>query len=119
VGQCDRYPLSAIGFPLTAGLFPPSTCHPERQRRILVHGVSETKACKYRSAGRLPPPAVYFPPPTGHPERQRRISVHAVSDTKACKYRSAGRLSASRCGLSAFRRAPSFWTQWRILMSTA
>ena len=56
-----------------------------------MHGVSETKACKYRSAGRLPPPAVYFPPPTGHPERQRRISAHAVSDTKACKYQSAGR----------------------------
>ena len=56
-----------------------------------MHGVSETKACKYRSAGRLPPPAVYFPHPTGHPERQRRISAHAVSDTKACKYQSAGR----------------------------
>ena len=37
-------PLSAVGCS-------PSTCHPERQRRILVHGVRETDAGKYQSAG--------------------------------------------------------------------
>ena len=31
---------------------PPSTCHPERQQRILVHGVSMPDGIKYRSAGR-------------------------------------------------------------------
>ena len=32
---------------------PPSTCHPERQRRILVHGVSMPDGIKYRSAEAL------------------------------------------------------------------
>ena len=33
---------------------PPGNRHPERQRRILVHGVSETDAGKYQSAGESP-----------------------------------------------------------------
>lgn len=43
----DRYRSSAVDY------LPP-TCHPERQRRILVHGVSETDTGKYQSAGGSP-----------------------------------------------------------------